>query len=66
MAGNYRFFNQADCYSQEWQPNNNSNGVAGLGLVHYNGTHYHLDSFPAFRAVTAALETKGPPIDNHR
>jgi hypothetical protein len=44
--------------------NNNSNGVTSSGLVHYNGTHCHLNSFHGFRAVTAALETKGPPIEN--
>jgi hypothetical protein len=30
----------------------------------YNETHCDLNSFHGFRAVTAALETKGLPIDN--
>jgi hypothetical protein len=45
----------AECYS---------NGVPGLtGLVHYNGTRCHLNNFHGFRAVSAVLETKGPPIE---
>jgi hypothetical protein len=38
--------------------------MAWLGLVHYNGINFHLNSFHGFRAMTATLETKGPPIDN--
>jgi hypothetical protein len=42
--------------------NKNSSGVAGIGSL--MGTHIHLNRFHEVRAVTAALETKGPPIDN--
>jgi hypothetical protein len=52
-----------ECYSQKANLINNSSGVAWPGLVH-NGTPCHLNSFDGFRAVTTALETKGPPIDN--
>jgi hypothetical protein len=52
-----------------WEPRSTDLGSWGTkspatpGLVHY-GTHRQLNSFHGFRAVTVALETEGPPIDN--
>jgi hypothetical protein len=53
---------QAEWISQKGNLiNNSNNGVAWPGLVH---CHLNTGSFHGFRDVTAALETKGPPIDN--
>jgi hypothetical protein len=51
---------EAECNSQKGNLINNFNGEAWIG----NGAQCHLNSFHGFRTMTAALETKGPPIDN--
>jgi hypothetical protein len=45
----YSIHIQADCYSYH----DHSYGVAWPGFVNYIGTHFHLNSFHGFRAVTA-------------
>jgi hypothetical protein len=64
-ANAYSIHIQAKCYFWRGKLINNSNGVDWPGLVHIcHGTHCHLNTVHWFRAVTAALETKGPLIDS--
>jgi hypothetical protein len=54
--------NTTTAYSVHIQPdaNNNSNGLAWPGLVHYNGTHCHLnDSMAALQKPKGRLSITG-------